>query len=207
VQAATVPVLPAMVGVDADLLMTLAAAIRDRAELRFDYEVRDRTVGRRTVEPYRLVPVNRRWYLLAWDTGRRDWRTLRVDRIGSTPVPGARFRGRDLPEDPAGFVVAGVSSRAYRFTARVTLHAPAAEVTMLFGPATGQPVPIDEHTCELRTGADSLPGLAFHLANVGVDFTVHEPPELREHLAAMGRRMLRGAAENVDTSSQELSGE
>src|SRR4051812_12101265 len=82
-QAALVPVMPSAGGIDADLLMTLATACRDQVELRFDYRRADDTVTRRTVEPHRLVPLARRWYLLAFDTGRKDWRTLRVDRIDS----------------------------------------------------------------------------------------------------------------------------
>jgi predicted DNA-binding transcriptional regulator YafY len=196
IQAATAPVLPHENAqtVDADLLMTLAAACRDRIELRFDYRSHSGETSRRTVEPHRLVPMSRRWYLLAWDTSRRDWRTLRVDRIGSTPVTGARFPERALPDDdPARYVAAGVSSQAYRYTARVTLHAPLADVAPHVGPATGTLTAQNPDSCELVTGADSLPGLAFLLASMHVDFTVLEPEELREHLAGMGERLTRAA--------------
>jgi predicted DNA-binding transcriptional regulator YafY len=196
IQAATAPVLPMAddQGVDADLLMTLAAACRDRIEVRFDYRSHSGEATRRTVEPHRLVPMSRRWYLLAWDTSRRDWRTLRVDRIGSTPVTGARFAERALPDDdPARYVAARVSSQAYRHTARVTLHAPVAELAGRIGPATGTLTALDAGSCQLVTGADSLPGLAFLLASLAVDFTVHEPPELRAHLAAMATRLANAA--------------
>ena len=73
--------------VDADLLTQVAAACRATERLRFDYRDHGGATSRRTVEPYRLAHTGRLWYLVAWDAGRRDWRTFRVDRIASTPVP------------------------------------------------------------------------------------------------------------------------
>src|SRR6266545_6447022 len=67
--------------VDAAVLTTIAAAARDRHRLRFDYRTHDGSASIRSVEPHRLVHTGRRWYLLAWDTDRQDWRTFRVDRI------------------------------------------------------------------------------------------------------------------------------
>ena len=67
--------------VDADILTAIAAACRDRQRLRFDYRTHDGTGGARVVEPHRLVHTGRRWYLLAWDNDRHDWRTFRVDRM------------------------------------------------------------------------------------------------------------------------------
>src|SRR5437868_10156968 len=67
--------------VDPDVLTVIAAACRDHERLRFDYTAHSGTVSRRSVEPYRLVNDRRRWYLVAWDTDRHDWRTFRADRI------------------------------------------------------------------------------------------------------------------------------
>jgi predicted DNA-binding transcriptional regulator YafY len=195
IQEATAPV-PApdfVTTVDAELLMTLAAACRDRIELRFDYRAHGGETTRRTIEPHRLVPMSRRWYLLAWDTAKRDWRTLRVDRITSTPVTGARFAERALPDDPARYVLRGVTSLAYRYTARVTVHAAPSDLAPWIGTGAGTLTDNGDGTCLLVTGADSLSGLAYLLANVGADFTVHEPADLRDHLAAMGRRLTRAA--------------
>ena len=60
---------------------TIAATVRARERLRFDYEDRKGSASRRAVEPHRLVNAGRRWYLVAWDTDRTDWRTFRVDRL------------------------------------------------------------------------------------------------------------------------------
>ncbi|MEV7907757.1 helix-turn-helix transcriptional regulator, partial [Streptomyces anulatus] len=96
-------------GVDPSVLTTLAAVCRDRERLRFDYHDHAGAATLRTVEPYRLVNWGRRWYLLAWDVERGDWRTFRVDRIRSRTPTGPRFTPRDLPDDD---VAAYVSRRA-----------------------------------------------------------------------------------------------
>ncbi|MBO4275626.1 helix-turn-helix transcriptional regulator, partial [Microbispora triticiradicis] len=81
--------------IDPAVLGVLAAACRDRERLRFDYRAHDGSSGVRIVEPYRLVSWGRRWYLVAWDTGRDDWRTFRVDRIAPRTPTGPRFPPRD----------------------------------------------------------------------------------------------------------------
>ena len=59
--------------------------------VRFAYRRRDGTASRREVEPHSLVNHGRRWYLLAWDRRREDWRTFRLDRLDE-----ARGHGRAL---------------------------------------------------------------------------------------------------------------
>jgi len=138
------------------------------------------------------VNLGRRWYLVAWDCDRDDWRTFRVDRLARLAPAGARFEPRALPnDDAAAFVAANLSGAPSRYQARVTLFAPLAEVTQqsLF---TGSAVEaIDERTCELRTSDDSLDWLAVRVGMVGVDFEVHEPPELVERIRELAARFER----------------
>ena len=51
----------------------------------------------------------------------------------------------------------------------------------------------DAATCDYRTGDEDLGWLALRIAMLGVDFDVHEPPELAAHLDALGRRLTRAA--------------
>jgi WYL domain len=97
--------------VDPDLLTAIAAACRDQRRLRLRYPGRDAVITRE-VEPHRLVHTPRRWYLVAWDLGRGDWRTFRVDRIQDLPgAPGARFTPRPLPaDDVAAYVSQSIAS-------------------------------------------------------------------------------------------------
>ncbi len=191
-QAATAMLPASGPTVDPQCLTLLAAACRDRERARFGYRARDGTSGRREVEPHSLVNRGRRWYLVAWDRDRDDWRTFRVDRIDRPASTGVRFAPRDLPAaDGAAYVEQSFSAMVSRYEARLTLHAPAASIRDRWGTVE----PIDEHTCEYRTGEENLDWLAVRVAMLGVDFEVHEPPELVEHLRALAGRLGRAVAE------------
>src|SRR5690606_15989355 len=92
--------------VAADALATIAAACRDHERLRFRYEDRQGRVLGRRVEPQGLVHASGRWYLVAWDLDREDWRTFRVDRMAPRIVTDGPFRPRQGPEggDLAAYV-------------------------------------------------------------------------------------------------------
>lgn len=75
-------------GPPADALMQIAGACRDHKRLMIGYKDRDGRQTSRQSEPVRLAHTGRLWYPVAWDTERKDWRTLRVDRIGRVVVPG-----------------------------------------------------------------------------------------------------------------------
>ncbi|MFJ8580483.1 helix-turn-helix transcriptional regulator [Micromonospora sp. NPDC093277] len=179
--------------VDADTLHTISAACRDRERLRFDYVRHDGTADRRDVEPYRLVNWGRRWYLVAFDPARDDWRTFRVDRITPHAPTGPRFPARELPEDVVDRVRRGVSAAAWRHRARVLVHAPAEVVAERINPAVGTVEPVDPGSCLLHTGSDRLETISVWLGLLDADFTVQDPPELAELLRTLGKRYLRAA--------------
>ncbi|XQE88158.1 helix-turn-helix transcriptional regulator [Streptomyces microflavus] len=83
--------------IDPQTLTTLASAATGQERLRFSYRSGDGTETKRQVEPYRLVSTGRRWYLVAYDLLRADWRTFRVDRVSEPFATGARFTPRPLP--------------------------------------------------------------------------------------------------------------
>jgi len=181
--------------VDPQDLTAIAAACRDFERLRFAYRRRDGTESRREVEPHTLVNLGRRWYLVAWDRRREDWRTFRVDRLARPAATGVRFSPRTLPaRDAAAYIERSITAAPHRFEARVTLHAPAGEVTSRVPSHWGTIAPIDARTCEFRAGDDDLGWLAMRVAMLDVDFEVHEPPELVERLGALGRRLRRAVA-------------
>ena len=180
--------------VDPQILTLIAAACRDSELVRFAYRGRDGAASRREVEPHSLVNLGRRWYLVAWDRGRRDWRTFRVDRLTGPASTGVRFPARTLPaKDAAAYVAESLSAWPHRYEARVTLHAPVETIRRRIPAHWGSVEPIDDHTCEYRTGDDDLDWLALRIAMLGVDFDVHEPPELGEHLRVVARRLERAA--------------
>ena len=189
--AATVPYAFTGPAVDAEALATIAAACRDHERLRFRYRSHDGASTGRLVEPHRLVHTGRRWYLVAWDTARSDWRTFRVDRL-ERPAPDRRFVPREPPAgDLAAYVARAVSATRDRYRARVILHAPMAEVAPRVPPAVGTLEPLDERRCLLDTGSDWLGGLAVYIAEIGVDFEVLEPPELIDRVRVLAGRFTR----------------
>ena len=183
--------------VDGEALLRLARGVRDTVRVRFDYESRDGTPSVRVVEPVGLVATGRRWYLMAYDVERDDWRTFRLDRMQSVEPTTWRFRPREH-EDPRDYVARSVASAAYRFQARVLVHAPLAEVADRTSVRSVVLSAVDEHTTLLEAGSETLFGLSFHLSSLGCEFEVQEPAELREVLAALGARALRASADPAD---------
>jgi predicted DNA-binding transcriptional regulator YafY len=179
-----------------DLLTAIAAACRDQRRLRLQYPGRD-GVSTREVEPHRLVHTPRRWYLVAWDLSRGDWRTFRVDRIQGPPgPPGARFTPRPLPaQDVAAYVSQSIASAPYRYQARILFRAPLAEVAECTSPAAGRLEAAGPDACVLHAGSNSPDELALHVGLKGFEFQVLGPPELIGVLRSVSERLRRGATQ------------
>lgn len=180
--------------VDAAVLTAVAGAIRSSERLKFDYLSRDGSESRRDVEPHRLVSWGRRWYLVAWDVRRDDWRTFRVDRVRPLVGGGPRFTPRPLGDDDAAtFVQRGVAQAPWNYRARIRLAAPAEAVTSRLAPAA-EATPDGPDHCVVEVGSDSPHQLALWIGMLDVDFEVLEPPELAEAFARLARRYAVAAA-------------
>ncbi len=177
--------------VDAAVLAGLASACRDEERVRLDYVDGSGDASTRRVEPHRVVHNGRRWYLVAYDLDRGEWRTFRVDRVASLARTGHRFVPRDAP-DAAQLVAHGTTTAPYPVRAKVRLHAPLADVAQQVPPTVGVLEP-DGEGCILTAGAHSVDVVAVHLALLDVDVDVIEPPELAERLGRMARRLSRAA--------------
>ncbi|MFI8514915.1 helix-turn-helix transcriptional regulator [Streptomyces sp. NPDC085460] len=172
-------------------LTALAGAVTGRERLRFAYRAGDGAETKRLVEPYRLVSTGWRWYLVAYDIGREDWRTFRVDRV-SDPLPtGARFTPRELPEgDEAAYLVRSMTrAQGEEVELDVTFEAPAETVAGRL-PAHLAPVATGAGTCRLRArSGDSMDWLAVRLTLLDVPFKVQSPETLRTHLHHLKSRL------------------
>lgn len=179
--------------VDSDVLTALARARQERVSVSFDYVARGKEATLRTVEPAGLVHTGYRWYLVAWDIDKSGWRTFRVDRIGGAVELGPRVVPRSPPEDGdlKKYVSRSVSTDVYSHQAKVLFHAPIAQVAERISPAAGVLEPVSDESCRLLTGAHSWYLLAVHLALVGVDFSVEDPPELVAYLRSIHARLGR----------------
>ncbi len=180
--------------VDARVLSIIAGACRDLESLRFRYRDYSGTATMRTVEPHRLVNTGRRWYLVAWDTARTDWRTFRVDRIQEKVTTGDRFAPRDPPaKDLAAYVSKG-AWLAPRCRARVKLLAAAELIAARLPPGIGMLEPIDARSCFFEVGAATFESLAMHLMFLGVDFELDGPQELLDQVGRLGERYRNAVA-------------
>jgi predicted DNA-binding transcriptional regulator YafY len=192
-QTYTVPIGAGGPSVDPSVLTTVAAVCRDRERLRFDYVSHDGAEAVRTVEPHRLAHLRGRWYLVAWDLDRADWRTFRVDRMTPRTPTGPRFEPRELPDgDVAAFVTEGTGAATWRYRFKVTLHASAAEVAAKLPPPV-RIEPVDDRHCIMHAGSDTLDLAAIYIGMLDVEFDVIEPPELIDRLRHLAARYLRAA--------------
>ena len=179
--------------IDAVALSTLAQACRDSERLGFGYTRYDGARAERLVEPHRLVSLGRRWYLVAWDLERHDWRSFRVDRLTEPRLPGVPFRPRELPAaDAAAFVQAGIASRPTKHDVSVVVFAPASVVESTVR-RWGQVETLSDESCRLRMSVDDLEWPAMVVAAVRAEFEIEAPEELRAYVRDVGERFARAA--------------
>ncbi|MFF3644057.1 helix-turn-helix transcriptional regulator [Streptomyces sp. NPDC002564] len=178
-----------------ETLTVMASAAAGHERLRFAYRAGDGTRTRRLTEPYRLVSTGRRWYLVAYDIDREDWRTFRVDRVSEPFATGARFVERELPKgDAAEFLREKVYSGRPSYDVDVSFAAPAAFVAARLPAALGPLEPLGEDSCRLRcVASDSVEWLAIRLAVLDCDFVAHGPEELVQCVRDLGERLTRAA--------------
>ncbi|MFJ3893049.1 MULTISPECIES: helix-turn-helix transcriptional regulator [unclassified Streptomyces] len=193
-QAATTPLTSGDgASIAPETLTVMASTVAGRERLRFAYRAGDGTESRRVTEPYRLVSTGRRWYLVAYDLDREDWRTFRVDRVSLPFATGARFTPRELPTgDAAEYLRQSMYRRQETYEYTVTFDAPADAVAARVPAWLGAPEPLGEGTCRLRaTTGDRVDWLAVRLAMLGFGFTVQGPPELARCVRELGERLVR----------------
>ena len=159
------------VRVAADVLAQLALACRDHERLRLRYTDREGVETARLVEPHSLVPQGRRWYFVAWDVDRADWRTFRIDRMAALLGTGVRFTPRELPAaDAAEFVQRAHAATARRHAATVHLRASIEQVREYFGGWASSATEAGDGVVDWEITGGSVPELLGALAWV--------PPEI-----------------------------
>ncbi|OPG13979.1 YafY family protein [Microbispora sp. GKU 823] len=178
-------------GVDPGVLTAVALACRDSERLRITYTSADGRRTERHVEPHRLVRLGRRWYLVAYDLTRHDWRSFRVDRLIEPESTGTRFRPRELPAaDAADFVRAGLDNLPRPYRVEALVDAPASVARERIGRwCTVEEV--DAGQCRIRMTTHSLDWPIMSLGVLGADFRVIEPPELLDRIHDWGARFQR----------------
>lgn len=171
-------------------LSVFAAACRDHEHVRFDYRRTREERSRRHVEPHQLVTAGRRWYLVAWDRDRGDWRTFRLDRIQAPRPVGTRFPPRTVPGgDAAEFVARSIGRTARDHAATLVIHMPYAEIEGVLRWADHTLQEDHAEHCVVGIRSEDLGRLAMTIAEIALTapVSVIEPAELAsavERLAA-----------------------
>lgn len=177
--------------IDPGDLTSIAQACRDIERLEFGYTAHDGARTDRRVEPHRMVLMRRRWYLVAWDMDRSDWRSFRLDRLDRPTRTGAQFAPRALPAaDAAEFVRSGIDNLPRRHEVEAVVHAPASDVRSRIGPWATVEV-IDDRRCRLRMTSESLDWVLATLGQSGAEFDVVSPPAAIEYARQVIDRLLR----------------
>jgi len=194
VRKSVVPVMRGKPGIRLNAVSLMAEACTERLELRFGYRDHHDATSARIVEPHRVVQTGQRWYLLAWDAARQDWRTFRLDRIVEPAPTGARFTARKLPaSDIAAYMQRALAVSPFLHHARVVVHAPVEALQAHMAWVGGKPEALDKNRTRIETGANSLDALAVWLACLGHDFEIESPKELTGHLALVAARLDKAA--------------
>lgn len=179
---------------DLEVLAVLAAAHRDGERVAFGYRDRDGRASERRVEPYGLVVAYARWWcLVAYDLGRDDWRTFRLDRMTAVTSTRLRFTPRPLPApDAATYLMRTLARAPYRFRATVTVPYDVDEVgARLPGPPPGEVEPAGAGSVvHLRSNSADL--IAAYVAALGPDAEVDTDDDLRVRLREIGARLAGG---------------
>lgn len=192
--------------VDAEVLTLIATASRDQQQLQFSYGDRKQRASTRQVEPHGVVHVGSRWYLVAFDLERDDFRTFRIDRVTSKPRLGKRFTARAIPHgDLATYVSQSIGVEGYAQKARVLFHAPLEQMQQRIPPSAGKLTAVSATQSQLETGGNDLEWLGLHLAWAGVDFEVIEPRELVDVLDALAVRLQTAHQSSAARSSSSKS--
>jgi predicted DNA-binding transcriptional regulator YafY len=193
-------------GIDPMVLAMLATSARNLERVEFTYTDRQSSTEDRLVEPAQLVMLGRRWYLVAYDANRHDWRTFRVDRVREPHGTGRHFNPKPIPlGDAATYVRSSIRSATPTNEIVVDIAAPAEAVRERYGnwatvteidtiDAIDVGVPGSrDRRCRMVMSSDGFGWPMMMLASLDAEFSVISPPECRQHLAAAGQLFTRWA--------------
>lgn len=170
-----------------EVLLSLAAAARDRHPVRITYTAWAGGHGSRVLEPYGLVFHSGRWYVTGHDSVSGEVRTFRLDRITEAESIEGSF---EVPEgfDPTGHVLAGLASVPYAHEVVVLLRTEVAEARRRLPRVVGDLTEV-EGGVRLTMRAERLDGAARMLAGLPWRFTVEHPDALRDEIRKLAAQL------------------
>ncbi|MEV5757750.1 YafY family protein [Streptomyces tendae] len=182
----------------AGMLLELAAACRRAERARMAYRDWGGRASVRDVDPYRLVHTGRRWYFVALDVERGEWRTFRADRIERLQPTGRAVEFTEPPPDPALLVSRASATGPYAVLATVRLPVPMEQALRLIPATVGLHRADGPEGTVVEVGGSSAEGLARYLVGLGTPLRVLAPDSVREELLRRTRE-LTAANEEAST--------
>ncbi|WP_227983047.1 helix-turn-helix transcriptional regulator [Nocardia spumae] len=181
---------------EAELLLAVAEAARDRRPVALSYVSGDGRPSERVVDPYGVVAHSGRWYLTGADSASGQVRTFRIDRITALRAVAGRF---DVPTDfdPVAWVQAGLARAPYRYEVSIRIRARPDAVRAVFPPAVAileVADGADHEWTRARIHAEQLDWIPPLLAALDRPFVIEEPAELRVRVRSLAGRLVEHAA-------------
>ncbi len=170
------------------MLLELATVCRRGERTRLSYRDREGNATVREVDPYRLVRTGRRWYFVARDVARGEWRTFRADRVAEARSTGRAVELSD-PPDPALLVSRGIAAGSYPVTVTVRLPLPLDRALRLVPPTVGSHRPDGPDATVVDIGGPNADGLAKYLLSLATPLRVLAPDEVRQALLRRTREL------------------
>jgi predicted DNA-binding transcriptional regulator YafY len=180
-----------------DVLTRIAAACRDNLRLKLSYKDRAGKATARNLEPIRLAHTGRRWYLVAWDLDREDWRTFRVDRVQQVSSGGTPFVPRKFPGDIVAYVSRSIMHTAYNYRMKLRLKGAHELLSKRVPGWCGQLEKLDDEHCSLSVGADSIEMLVTIIVMTRMEFEVMDSHELLPEMLQLTERLGRAFGARV----------
>lgn len=170
------------------MLLELAGACRRAERCRLSYRDREGKATVRDIDPYRLVHTGRRWYFVARDVRRNEWRTFRADRVGQIQPAGRPVEFID-PPDPALLVSRSIATGTYPLYVTIRLPLPLDQSLRLIPPTVGTHRPEGPDATIVNIGGPDADGLAEYLLSLATPLRVLSPDDVREALLCRTREL------------------
>ncbi|MFG2313638.1 helix-turn-helix transcriptional regulator [Streptomyces tendae] len=172
------------------MLLELAAACRRAERARMAYRDWGGRASVRDVDPYRLVHTGRRWYFVARDVARGEWRTFRADRVERVQPTGRAVEFTEPLPDPALLVSRASATGPYAVLATVRLPVPMEQALRSIPATVGLHRADGPDATVVEIGGSSTEGLARYLFSLATPMRVLAPDSVREALLRRARELL-----------------
>ncbi|MFD4034417.1 helix-turn-helix transcriptional regulator [Streptomyces sp. NPDC058637] len=163
------------------VLLELATACRRGERARLSYRDHAGKATARDIDPYRLVHTGHRWYFVARDVARDQWRTFRADRVVQVQPTGHTVELVD-PPDPALLVSRAIAGVVYPLYVTVRLAHPMDQALRLVPPTIGTHDPDGPDATIVEIGGNDADQLVTYLLSLGTTLRILSPDHVREAL-------------------------